>query len=180
MKNSLHGLLFALAGILAVACHSDTENLFPAFPVKIPAIILTVPPIKTVTRTEVPVGALRTRINMDSTIKAYTGGIFSADDVSTVRVKKMVITALNADTANNLSNFETARMRIYNDTAAVDLATILFPENYSDSLVIIPANSPDISDYLRGRNLSYNLYWKNRKITNRFLKLQIKITLGVQ
>ncbi len=117
---------------------------------------------------------------MDSTIKANTAGTFGANSVHFVRVKKMVIKLSNADEANNLANFESARMRIYNDTATTDIAVIKFPESFSDSITVVPAASPDISDYLRGTTLNYNLYWKNRKITRKFLKLTVQVTVGVQ
>jgi hypothetical protein len=156
------------------------EKLLPSFNVNIPDINLTVPPLRKVLEKEIPVGALKTHINMDSTIKAYTGGTFGANAVHFVRVKKLVIKCLNADSANNLANFESARMRIYSDTASTDLAVITFPQNFSDSITVVPANSPDISNYLRGTNLNYNLYWKNRKITRKFLRLVVQVTIGVQ
>lgn len=156
------------------------EKLLPAFTVNIPEIKLTVPPLPKVLNEETPIGALRTHINMDSTIKANTAGTFGADAVHFVKVKKMVIKLSNADVANNLSNFETARMRIYNDTASTDIAVIKFPETYSDSISFTPVSSPDISDYLRGTNLNYNVYWKNRKTTRKFLKLTVQVTLSVQ
>jgi len=156
------------------------EKLLPSFNVNIPDILLTVPPLPKVLKEEIAVGALKTHINMDSTIKANTAGTFGANAVHFVRVRKMIIKLTNADSANNLSNFESARMRIYNDTASTDIAVIKFPENFSDSISVIPADSPDISNYLRGTTLNYNLYWKNRKITRKFLKLIVQVTVRVQ
>ena len=156
------------------------EKLLPSFNVNLPDIYLTVPPLPKVLKQEMPVGALKANINMDSTIKANTGGAFGADAVHFVRVRKMVIKLSNADKENNLADFETARMRIYSDTASTDIAVIKFPESFSDSITVVADNNPDISDYLRGTTLNYNLYWKNRKITRKFLKLVIRVTLGVQ
>ena len=165
---------------LILACKQLKEKLLPAFTVNIPDIQLTVPPLPLVTNEEIPVGALKTHINMDSTIEANTAGTFGAESVHFVRVKKLVIKATNADEANNLSNFETARMTIFSDTAATDIAIIKFPATYSDSISVLPPSTPDISNYLRGTTLAYNLYWKNRKKTNKFLKLEVKVTLSVQ
>lgn len=156
------------------------EQLLPSFNVNIPDIQLTVPPLPKVLDKEIPVGALKTPINMDSTIKAITGGAFGASSVHFVKVRKMVIKLSNADQSNNLANFESAIMRIYNDTATTDIAVIKFPESFSDSITVVPSNSPDISNYLRGTTLNYNLYWKNRKITTKFLKLIVQVTVGVQ
>ena len=170
-------LMLALAGC---TCNEIKQKLLPSFNVNIPDINLTVPPLPVVSDRELPVGALKTHINMDSTIRANTAGTFGAAAVHFVKLKKLVIKALNADARTNLSNFETARMRIYADTASTDVAVINFPAGYADSIAVIPSSSPDISNYLRGSTLAYNLFWKNRKTTKKFLKLNVKITIGVQ
>jgi hypothetical protein len=166
--------------LAACTCNQIKEKLLPSFSVNIPEINLTVPPLPIISQEEMPVGALKTHINMDSTIRAYTKGAFGANAVHFVKVKKLVIKALNADENNNLSNFESARMTIFSDTASTDIAVIHFPEAYTDSITVTPPTSPDISNYLRGTNLAYNLYWKNRKKTSKFLKLSVKVTIGVQ
>jgi hypothetical protein len=179
MKNA-GAVLIILMLLMSCTCNEIKQKLLPAFNVNIPDINLTVPPLSIVTDKEIPVGALKTHINMDSTIKANTANTFGADAVHFVKIKKMVIKALNADEGTNLSNFETARMRIYADTASTDITTINFPETYSDSITVTPANTPDISTYLRGSDLSYNLFWKNRKPTKKYLKLNVKISISVQ
>lgn len=179
MKNAFRLSIFLML-LSACTCNQIKEKLLPSFTVNIPDIDLTVPPLPRVLKEEMPVGALKTHINMDSTIKSHTAGTFGANAVHFVKVKKMVITTTNADKANNLSNFETARIRIYNDTASTDIATINFPVAYSDSITVIPNNSPDISNYLRGSYLAYNLFWKNRKTVSKFLKLKVRVTVTVQ
>src|SRR4051812_36395406 len=57
------------------------QKLLPSFNVNIPDINLIVPPLPKVLNKEIPVGALKTHINMDSTIKAYTAGTFGANSV---------------------------------------------------------------------------------------------------
>jgi hypothetical protein len=180
MKKAIGGLAVVMIVFAGCTCNQIKEKLLPSFNVNIPDINLTVPPLPYVADKEIPVGALKTHINMDSTIRANTSGTFGADAVHFVKVKKMIIKVLNADKSNNLSNFETARMRIYTDTASTDIAIITFPETYADSITIIPAATPDISNYLKGSNLAYNLIWKNRKTTNKFLNLNVKITASVQ
>ena len=88
----------------------------------------------------------------------------------------------NADASNSLSNFESGRMRIYsdNDTAAIDIASIKFPVGYSDSLTVEPTDNRDISNYLRGSELNYNIFWRNRMTTSKRLNLTIRVSLSVQ
>lgn len=175
-------VLALLLSVTVLACNNIREKLLPSFNFNIPDINLSIPPIPVVQPKEMPVGALKANINMDSAIRANTAGAFGAGAVSTVKVKKITFLILNADELNNLSNFESGRMRIYsdNDTAATDIATIIFPANNTDSLTYIPTETKDISNYLRGKQISYNIFWKNRKVTNKRLKLQIKVTLAIQ
>lgn len=175
-------ITLSLIGLMLLSCQDIRQKLLPAFSVNIPAISLTIGPIRFVSEKEIPIGALRTHINMDSTIKANTAGAFGADDVQSVKVKKLVVKLSNADDENNFSNFESARMKLFsnNDTSAVDIAVIQFPDTYSDSVTVEPTNSPEISNYLRGSELAYNLYWKNRRPTTKPMKLTARITLSVK
>jgi len=179
MKKGIRALLLIAVLVFIGSCKQVRRKLLPSININIPAIKLTIPPLSFIPGKEIPVGALSIPINMDSTIRSKTAGTFGADAVSSVQVKKIVLKLLNADRKNNLSNFETGRMRIYSDTAQTDIAIINFPETYSDSLTFTPINSPEISDYLRGRQLAYNLFWKNRKRTTKYLKLDVLITIGV-
>src|SRR5438128_440936 len=93
-------LLVVLCLVGLFSCKNVREKLLPTFTVDIPEIKLRVPPIPILTGREIPIGALRTPINMDSTIKSYTGGAFGAEAVTTVKVKRVVIRATNADKKN--------------------------------------------------------------------------------
>jgi hypothetical protein len=181
-RTILNYCFAALIVVGVYSCADIKKKVLPSFSVNIPDINLTIPPIAFVSNDEVPVGALRTRINMDSAIKANTAGTFGASAVTSVKVKKITIKLLNGNMANNLSNFEHARMRIYShsDTASLDIADITFPQTYSDSLSVAPVNSAEISHFLKGSELGYNLFWRNRRTTTKFLKLKVSLTLSVQ
>jgi hypothetical protein len=179
MKNRV--MLFLIGcGLTSLACNNIQEKLLPSFTVSIPPIQLAIPPIPIVLGKEIPVGALKTPINLDSTIKARTAGTLGAEAVHSVKVKRVILHLKNADRKNNLSNFESARIRIYSDTSSSDIAVIRFPAAYSDSLVVVPQTKQDISKFLKGTSLSYNLFWQNRKPTTRRLKLDVQISLDVQ
>jgi hypothetical protein len=188
MKRKMTGVLGTLLIVISFfGCREGIKNeikkkLLPSFIVNIPEIQLSIPPISFVSGKEIPVGALKTHINLDSTIRANTAGTLGAAAVTSVTVKRIEINLQNATPANNLANFESARMRIYsnNDTAAADIAIISFPNVYADSLAVSPGSRPEISNYLKGSVLGYNLFWKNRKATTKFLKLVVRVTLSVQ
>jgi hypothetical protein len=173
-------ILFGFLLVVLAACQQVKEKLLPAFSVNIPPIKLSVPPIPFVSPKEIPIGILRTPINLDSTIKANTAGTLGAQSVHFVKVKSIVINLPEATKSNNLSNFEHARMVIASDTASQEIAVISFPTTFTNSLTVEPANNADILRFLKGEQLTYNLYWKNRKPTTRFMKLEVKIMLSVQ
>jgi len=178
MKSRLVIVLLLL--FTGFACKDVREKLLPSFTVNIPPIQLAIPPIPLVLKQEIPVGALKTPINLDSTIKARTANMFGADAVHSVKVSKVVLNINNADANNNLSNFQSARIRIFSDTSFTDIAVITFPTIPADRLEVRPPQQVDISSYLKGKFLSYNLYWQNRKATTRRLKLNVTISLDVQ
>jgi hypothetical protein len=187
MGNWMRILVLIFLIVSHNSCKEETrkelkKRLLPTFNVNIPDINLGIPPIAFVSGNEIPVGALRTPINLDSTIRAHTGGALGASAVTSVKVKNVVIKLSNADSKNNLSNFESARMRIYSntDTASTDIANIQFPDAYTDSLAVASSNSAEISNYLKGSILGYNLFWKNRRATTKFLRLVVRVTLSVQ
>jgi hypothetical protein len=179
MKN-LWWILALACTIVVARCNNITEQLLPAFTVTIPPIKLAIPPIPILTGKEIPVGALKAPINMDSTIKAKTAGTLGAAAVHSVKVNRITLRLQNGDRTNNLANFESARIRIYTDTASTDIAVINFPSTGTDSLVVVPKEKEDISKFLKGSYLSYNLFWQNRKPTTRRLLLDVSIALDVQ
>ncbi len=84
MKSKAISLIISV--FIFVGCEGNKvrqieEQLLPSFNVNIPDIQLTVPPLPKVLDKEIPVGALKTPISMDSTIKAITGGTFGASSV---------------------------------------------------------------------------------------------------
>ena len=73
MKKGL--VIAAIASFIVygfTGCQDLKKKLLPTFNVKIPPINLTIPPVPFVSKQEIAVGALRTHINMDSTIRANT------------------------------------------------------------------------------------------------------------
>jgi hypothetical protein len=181
MKNVFTALCLVLILSAISSCTEEVrKKLLPSFNVDVPGIKLSIPPIKFVSEKELPIGSLKTPLNLDSTIKANTHGTFGANSVTSVKVKQIIIKLLNADQKNNLSNFESARMKIYNDTSEAQILNLHFPTNYTDSISVTPANHPEISTFLKGSSLSYNLYWKNRSTTSKYLKLKVDITFSVQ
>ncbi|HEX8357042.1 MAG TPA: hypothetical protein VF610_06515 [Segetibacter sp.] len=189
MKKLIAPLVLVMVIAVSSGCKKIITNAFNGFDQDVPQIVLTIPatqppiPGFPVPPNEVPVGSFKQSFNLDSTIKAKTGGAFGVGDVSSVKLKKMVFTLSNADAANNLANFESARLTFSSNTnaTAVPLASFSFPDTYADSQIFTAdANTPELIGYLNGSELTYNVFGKLRRYTTKPLGLAVVVTLTVK
>lgn len=176
-------LSFAVLCIVTVtSCSKIKEALFPTINIDLPAFQFSVPAIPIVLNTEVSLGSFTMQFNLDSIIRANTAGAFGAGAVSTIKVKQMVISIPNGDQNNNLANFESARFTFSSNTreTPAELLAVAFPDTFSTSTTIMPANSPELKEYLNGTQLTYTLYGKARRTTNKPLTFNIVVTLSAK
>ena len=164
------------------------KKLFPGVDTDVPEIVVTIPFIDVPPGTPVPTDEIQfppyaQHFNMDSAIKAHTGGAFGASDVSSVKIKQIIFTIINPDSLNNLSNFESARFTFKSNSNSVPLSIASF--NFSDTYAatttyIAPANTPELRSYLDGTELTYTVYGKLRRYTTKSIKFSVNITLRVK
>lgn len=164
------------------ACKKIIKNIFQGIDADVPVVSITLPPIIFAPPNEFRLGSFSQHFNLDSTVKANTAGSFGADDVSSIKIKQIVFDLSNADSLNNISNFETARVTFLSNanTDTVQIASITFPDTYAATYTYTPDNSPELKPYLNGSELIYNVYGKIRRITTKSMGLSIKVTLRVQ
>ena len=169
-------LLF-LTGLFA--CKKIIAAVFSGTDVNVPAAQFTIPILIVVSTNEQSFGSYSQRINLDSTIKANTGGVFGINVVSSIKVKQVNLVVGNPDPVNNLSNFETVRVTLTSDTQnnPVELFAFNFPDTNSSSFDFTATNSPELLPYLRGSMISYHIYGKNRRTTSKPITLQVTVTL---
>lgn len=181
-KLSVYVLLVILIAAGISSCKKIIREIFQGIDADVPEFSVTLPPIPVALPFEVPFPRLSQHFNLDSAVKASTGGVYGANDVSSVKVKQIFFNLANADTLNNLSNFESVRVAFSSDTNTdtVTIASITFPETYSSTITYTPVNSPDLKPYLTGSILYYDVYGKIRRITTKPLQLSIKVTLRVE
>ena len=177
-------LVLAVMIIVAgsVGCKKIIRKIFQGIDADVPEFTVTLPIIPIAPPNEFFLGTLSQHFNLDSTVKANTGGVYGANDVSSVKVKQMIFNLSDADQLNNLSNFESARITFSSDikTDTVTVASVTFPDTFASTYTYTPANSPDLKPYLNGSILYYNVFGKIRRITTKQLHMSIKVTLRVQ
>ena len=172
-------LIFIIAGM---SCNKIKDAIFPSIDVNLPAFQFRVPAIPIVLSSEASLGSFTMNFNLDSIIRANTAGAFGAGAVSTIKVKKMVITVSNGDAANNLANFESARFTFSSNTKTTpaELVSINFPDTFATTYMAEPASSPELKEYLAGTQLTYSLFGKARRITSKPLDFSVAITLSAK
>jgi len=182
MKKSMIFVLIIMILVAAsISCKKIIRNIFKGIDADVPEFSVTIPAIPIVLPIAIPI-PLSQPFNLDSTVKANTGGVFGANDVTSVKVKQIVFNLSDADSLNNLSNFESVRVTFASDVKpdTVTVASIVFPETYASTTTYTPVNSPELKPYLTGSMLYYTIFGKIRRVTTKPLHLSIKVTLRVQ
>lgn len=138
-------------------------------------------PISTFPEQQIP-GDFHQRMDLDSLVKANTGGALGAADVTSIKVKTMTIKARNATATSNLSAFESARFEFFSDykTTPVEVMRYTFPNTFTDSISYTPSSAPELREYLNGKELYYKVYGKMRTGTTDTLRLTIRAIVTVK
>lgn len=180
MKNKYVSFIVIILFVIGFSsCKKIVGAIFEGTDVEAPVVNITIPAIIVLTPDEMTLGTYTQSINLDSMVRAKTGGIFGANVVSSVKVKKVTITLTNADQLNNISNFKTARVTLQSNTnnTPVQLFSVSFDDTYASTYTFNADNSPELLSYLKGSTISYTLYGSIRRITNKPLQMQVNVTL---
>jgi hypothetical protein len=177
-------VLVIAAGI--TGCKKIINSIFPGVDADVPAITVNVPIINfspyPVPANEIPVGTFTEAFNLDSIVRAKTGGSYGAGDVGTVQIKQINFSLANSDDQNNLSNFKSVRFTFTSNsrTDTANIGTINFPDSTMSAYTFIPTNSPDIRPYLNGSQITSNVYGQLRRYTNKALTMTVNITMKIK
>ncbi len=106
---------------------------------------VTIPPTNDTT-SQAAIGVAPLAFNIDSMIKAQTGGVYSFSSIKSVKIATITLTLLDGGTANNFANFTYAGAEFNSDAnnGSYDPYTIAYVENNPDSYNI--TLSPKVQD----------------------------------
>lgn len=180
MKKLFISLFIACVLLLQISsCKKIIAAVFGGTDVNVPQVQVTVPTVIAVTSNEISLGSFSFYFNLDSVVKANTAGVFGANAVNSIKIKQISINITNADQLNNLANFKNARITLQSNTNnnPAEIFSSTFADTYASTYTYTPTNSPELISYLKGTNISYNVYGTIRRITNKPLTMVIAITL---
>jgi hypothetical protein len=180
MKKRLTCFLITCVVLLCFpSCKKVLASIYGGSDVPIPQSELIIPQVYIVPTDELYLGSFVYDINLDSSVRANTRGVFGASSVNSVKVKSVIIKIINPDAYDNLSNFDSARVTLQSSTnnTPIQLFNIGLPSTYSDSLYYIPTNNPELLSYVKGNTITCNVYGKMRTVTNKPLGITVDVTL---
>ena len=160
------------------------DKIFTGTDVTPPSINVTIPavPQMAVNLGEIALGTYEQRLNIDSAIKANTGGAFGISSVSSIKVKQFTLTLTDSDANNNFSNFESARVMLTSNSQStpVEIMNLNFPTTNISTITQSPTTTPELLPYVKGGQLTYNIYGKARKATSKSLNMIVTVVLRVK
>ncbi|MDB5224114.1 MAG: hypothetical protein JWN83_2781 [Chitinophagaceae bacterium] len=179
MKKNL--IILSAAFILLItffSCKKLASAIFGGFETSVDFQV-SIPAVPIVSPVELPLGQFYYKFNLDSIVKAKTGGVYGANDVKSIKVKQFNVTITNADPLNNVSNFQSVRVTMQSNTnnTPLELFSITFPDTYAPSFTA-PGNNAELLSYLKGSDIIYNMYGKNRRITTKSLTIILSVTIN--
>lgn len=182
MKRIVVASVACLLVVAGMSCKKVIKAIFPGINVKLADVTLQVPVPPIFLSGEVNLGNFTQKFNLDSIVKVNTGGTFTVDDITSVKVKEITLTILNPDQFNNLSNFDYVRLGISSNTVSEvkTITTINFPDTYAATITNVPTESYNILAYAKGTEIYYNVAGKMRKPTTKTLTVVVSTTVSVE
>lgn len=167
---------FALAG-----CNKIKDELFKSFTASGGSINFEIPVI-TSTSAYTEAGQAVSYIDLDSLIKAETSNNFGLNDIKGVYIEEARIVINNPDAANNWGNFEEGRIDFSTDSkpAKVSVATGLIEDKYAEEFKFPPVSGINLKEYLSGKVLTYELWAKMRRPTDKVLNCTLFARLRIE
>src|SRR5665647_3140072 len=99
-------LISLIAGTIFVnlsSCKKVLAAVFVGTDVTVPEFQMIVPQIYLVPPGEIPMGSYSFYLNLDSAVRAGTGGVFGANAVNSIKIKQITIKIINPDAYDNLA-----------------------------------------------------------------------------
>lgn len=166
-----------------VLCSSSCKKIVSAFykgdDFTLPKYTLTIPVIPIADSTkEYSSGSFTTQFNVDSAVRARSGGVFGINAVEYIKINRVVLTARNADATNNLSPIKSIRVAITSDSksSAADMMQVNIPANAGSSYTD-ETDGPNIVSYLHGSEFYSTGYGTVRRPTTKVLTVDMVVTL---
>lgn len=166
------------------SCAKTLSLLNKTFTVSIPAQNFTIPPVPdsiAVVSGYMPAVNGAFTYNLDSCIKANTGGTLGVSNIGSFKIASCVLTVTNPDSVNNFRAFQNLAIS-FTSTAASGTYSIGFtqPDIYAATMTLVPADTTaDMKSYLQGSNFNYSVKGQMRHGTTDTMQCNAVFTFSI-
>jgi hypothetical protein len=187
VRNALCALFMLLTISIGFSgCDKLKDKLFEAFLTQAADVSLTIPVVNS-TSQEGKAETLSFYINVDSIIKANTGGLFSINSVNTVEIETIDMIINNADAANNFANFEygillfnTWNPKIQDWNRVLGVARDDIKDSYAANMSLSLVQDVNLKDHMIGTKAVYYYTYKARRVTNKALNCTLRVKFKIE
>lgn len=166
----------AFAAVTFVSCDKAAKLLFKPFesPLNFDVAIA---PVSNTTQQQT-LGSTSVSYNLDAEVKKNTDNNFGADIIGSMYLNQVAITLNNANSSNNLSNFESISLQVSTGSSTpVVLGPFAVPAGATNMATFTVANSPNIKPFFSGSNVNFSLLGKARTATTITLQSRVSATI---
>lgn len=179
MKKQLTFIIIAAVFMCTSSCKKIVSAFYKGDDFTLPKVTLTIPIIPVADSTkEYSAGNFVTQFNVDSMVRANSGGVFGINAVEYIRVNRVVISVRNADAANNLSAIKSFRVTISSDAkgSAANMLVMNIPADAGSSYTD-ETDGPNIVSYMHSSEFYSTGYGTVRRPTTKALTVDMVITV---
>ena len=184
MKLNLNfpkAVIIVTACILAQSCNKIASNLQYDLSMQTGSIDIKIAPISD-TSAGLTMGTVTSVYSIDSFVKANTGNVLGAHNISSAKMSSCTLTLLNPSTTNNFANFQNSAVSFYTNSNATpfNIANITGnPDIYASTLNVPVDATAEMKGYLNGNQLTYSLVGKMRRATTDTIICRVQVTMNV-
>ena len=185
-KNLFLSATILLFGLALNSCSKVAQQIAQSIGWTGIDVTISVPPSTTVdTGSYATVGTGTFTYNLDSFVKANTGGTLGLKNVDQFKFKSCTLTILNPDAANNFANFKQAKASFYtsNNTVPTLLGEITDNPNTYASTLTLPVNTTtNLRPYLPTTGpvtIMYDISGALRAVRTVTLQVQVHIEYDI-
>ena len=187
MKTVRNVLLVSVVATLVMgvySCNKVLSLINKTFTVSIPAQNFVIPPVPdsvALASGYMPAVSASFTYNLDSAIKANTGGSLGISNIGSFKISSCVLTVTNPDSVNNFRAFQNMNIA-FTSSAVSSTYNLGFtqPDTYAPTMTLAPLDtSANMTNYLQGSNFNFSVKGQMRHGTTDTMQCNAVFTFSI-
>ena len=181
-----YGVVAVSTMVLISSCSKIASVLSKTLTFTTPAQTFTIPPVSdsaVVAASFFPAPTVTGSFsyNLDSFIKANTGGVLGVNNIGSVRINNCTFNCTNAIPTANFQDFQTVTFSFTSTSNSSPLnLTVNQPDVFSSSMILTPSDtSTEMKSYLSGSSFTYGLSGQMRHGVSDSMKCNVTFTFTI-